>query len=72
MRLSLTGGRSHIVQLLVFPHTHYWSRDTHRPTTEQGVRRDQDKSTGTKDAYTMLRQVLGLDILRSKLPYPPP
>jgi hypothetical protein len=72
VRLSLSGWRAVVYRLLFLPHTRYWSQDPRRPSADRTVRKQRDAATKTSDANVMLRQVLGLDIRRSKVPYPPP
>lgn len=62
VRLSSTGWRSRVFQLLLLPHTRYW----------KGQRQKRTQPTELTDAVTALRQVIGLEIRRAKVPYPPP
>jgi len=72
VRLSLSGWRAVVGQLLLLPHTRYWSLDPRRPSADRAVRKQRDQATGTQDVNVLLLHVLGLDIRRSTVPYPPP
>ncbi|MGN7198573.1 hypothetical protein [Arthrobacter sp. SAFR-044] len=60
VRLSLTGWKAIVYQLLPLSHTQYWSQDPQRPSVDKTVRKQRDDATGTQDANLMLRQVLRL------------
>lgn len=60
VRLSLSGWRSIVYQLLPLPHTRYWSHDRVRPSADITIRKQRDQATGTRDSNLILRQVLRL------------
>jgi hypothetical protein len=71
VRLSLSGWKALLCQLLAIPHVLYWARADEWKAASAD-RRERDRATGTRDANTALRHALGLEILSSKTPYPPP
>lgn len=60
IRLSLTGWRAKVYKLLFFPHTRYWTYDAPSVEPNGTTRKQMDHATGTKDANTILRHLLGL------------
>lgn len=71
VRLSLTGWRAKVYKLLLLPHTRYWSYDP-RIVEPYGSRKQKDHTMGTKDANTMLRQLLELPGPQPESPSPTP